>query len=102
MPMKVKTVERKCYECGGVMIGRPESYKYTECGLDSVYLSNVCVFRCTNQKCAAIVPEIPAIGVLHREIARNLVMKETLLSGEEIRFLRKMAGLSSIELSNLL
>ena len=95
-------VTRKCYECGGAMDGKRSNYKYTECGLSSVNLVNITVFHCTNSKCGAVVPEIPAMADLHRKIAFSLITKETLLSGPEIRFLRKMAGLTGVELAQLL
>jgi putative zinc finger/helix-turn-helix YgiT family protein len=90
---------KKCYDCGGMMRGTRTYYRYTECGLDSVTLENIIVYRCS---CGAIVPEIPSIGALHREILLEVVRKNKLLSGQEIRFLRKMAGLSSKDLSSLL
>jgi transcriptional regulator with XRE-family HTH domain len=81
-----------CYRdgCGGTMEGRKGEYKYLESGLDSVTLKDILVFHCT--KCNAIVPEIPAAGVLHRVIALRLLMKKTLLTGKELRFLRKLCG----------
>jgi transcriptional regulator with XRE-family HTH domain len=57
-----------------------------------VTLKDILVFRCTN--CSAIVPEIPAAGVLHRVIALRLIRKKNLLAGSEIRFLRKLCGYS--------
>lgn len=82
----------RCYECGHMMDGRKGEYKYTECGLDSVTLKDILVYHCT--KCNALVPEIPAAGVLHRVIALRILTKKTLLSGGEIRFLRKLCGYS--------
>ena len=82
----------KCRECGGVMEGRKGEYRYTECGLNSVTLEDILVFHCTH--CNDIVPEIPATGVLHRLIAMKLLLKKTLLTGAELRFLRKMNGYS--------
>ena len=38
------------------------------------------------------VPEIPAAGVLHRVIALRLIAKKNLLTGSELRFLRKLCG----------
>lgn len=87
---------RKCLDCGGQMHGTRTYYHYTECGLDSVVIENIIVYRCS---CGAIVPEIPAIGELHRAIVLHVIRKQTILSGQEIRFLRKMAGLSSKELA---
>jgi transcriptional regulator with XRE-family HTH domain len=84
----------RCYvgECGGTMEGRKGEYRYIESGLNSVVLKDILVFHCT--KCNAIVPEIPAVGVLHRVIAMRLLCKKTLLTGSELRFLRKLCGYS--------
>jgi len=90
---------RKCYECGGQMEGSRGNYKYSECGLNSVNLVGIVVYHCS---CGAIVPELPALSELHRLIAFKLIQKDTLLSGEEIRFLRKRAGLNGIEFAQLL
>jgi len=97
-PKKVKDgiVTRKCGECGHAMEGRRENYHYTECGLQSVVLKNILVFHC---ECGAIIARIPAMAWLHRAITFSLIRKESLLSGEEIRFLRKMAGLNGVELA---
>lgn len=89
-------VSRKCYECQRTMIGRRENYPYTEAGLKSVTLTNVLVFHC---KCGAIVAELPGLGQLHFVIAFDLLRKETILSGEEARYLRKWVGYSATELS---
>lgn len=93
---RVATVTRKCYECGRLMEGRRENYPYTEVGLKSVTLTNVLVFHC---KCGAIVAELPAAGQLHFVIALDLLRKDTILSGEEARYLRKWVGYSATELS---
>ncbi len=78
------------------MEGRRENYRYTECGLSSVVLQDIFVFHC---KCGSIVPEIPAIDGLHVNLMCDLLRKDSLLSGEEIRFLRKMAGLTATDLA---
>jgi putative zinc finger/helix-turn-helix YgiT family protein len=89
---------KKCYDCrAGTMHGTRTYYHYTECGLDCVTLENVIVYRCS--ACGAIVPEIPAIGELHRKLVLDIVNKPNLLSGQEIKFLRKMAGLSGKDLA---
>jgi transcriptional regulator with XRE-family HTH domain len=92
----------KCYrsDCGGTMEGRKGEYKYVECGLDSVILKDILVFHCT--KCNALVPEIPAAGILHRVIALRLLMKTTLLTGAELRYLRKLCGYSVNEFSEIM
>ena len=72
------------------MEGRKENYRYTECGLDSVTLVGITVYHC---KCGAIVPEIGAVDALHHAIAMDLMRKDSLLSGDEIRFPKKDGGL---------
>lgn len=82
------------------MEGRKGEYKYIESGLTSVVLKDIVVFHCT--KCNAIVPEIPATGVLHRVIAMRLLYKKSLLTGSELRFLRKLCGYSVNEFSEIM
>jgi YgiT-type zinc finger domain-containing protein len=90
----------KCYECGEVMQGHKGEYKYVECGLNSVVLKDILVFHCP--KCNEVVPEIPATGVLHWVIARRILRKKTLLTGNEIRFLRKLCGYSVNEFAEIM
>jgi len=89
-----------CYECGKQMEGTQGEYKYIECGLTSVILKDILVYRCTN--CTAVVPEIPAAGVLHRIIALRILSKKSLLTGSEVRFLRKLCGFSVNEFAEIL
>ena len=92
-------LSRECTECGRMMAGRAETYRYIESGLKSVVLVGINVFHC---ECGAIEPEIPAMAQLHRGIAMNLVKKSSLLSAEEIRFLRKMGGFSAVQFSRVM
>lgn len=92
-------LERRCYDCGKTMSGKRENYSYQEVGLKSVVLLNIVVYHC---KCGAIVPEIPYAGILHNCIAMSVLEKKALLSGEEIRFIRKAAGFSATELAHVL
>jgi DNA-binding transcriptional regulator YiaG len=89
-----------CYECSGVMEGRRGEYKYVECGLKSVVLKDILIFRC--RSCSAVVPEIPAAGVLHRVIALRLLSKESLLTGDELKFMRKLCGYSVTEFAQIM
>jgi putative zinc finger/helix-turn-helix YgiT family protein len=91
---------RPCVDCGASATGRLQEYQYTECGLSSVKLLNVMVYRC--HACGSTFPEIPAIERLHLMIAVSLLQKEALLSGEEVRFLRKVAGLTQSELAEIM
>jgi transcriptional regulator with XRE-family HTH domain len=86
--------------CGGTMEGRKGEYKYVESGLDTVVLKDILVFHCTT--CNAIVPEIPAAGFLNRVIAQKLLLKGTLLTGDELRFLRKFCGYSVTEFAEIM
>jgi YgiT-type zinc finger domain-containing protein len=86
--------------CGGNMEGRKGEYRYEESGLDSVVLKDILVFHCV--KCNALVPEIPAVGVLHRVIVMKLLFKKTLLTGKELRFLRKFCGYSVNEFAEIM
>ena len=97
--VKQHFLERRCYDCGKMMHGRRENYTYSECGLRSVILLNILVFHC---ECGAIVPEIPSPAVLHVSIAMKVLQKKTLLSGEEIRFVRKVAGYSGTDLARVI
>jgi putative zinc finger/helix-turn-helix YgiT family protein len=103
MVVKKNNVEvkvKRCYDCGAMMHGTRTYYHYTECGLDCVTLENIIVYRCSS--CGAIVPEIPAIGELHRSLVLSMLTKPALLSSQEITFLRKMAGLNGRELATAL
>ncbi len=86
--------------CGGTMEGRKGGYRYVESGLQSVVLKDILVFHCP--KCNAVVPEIPAVGILHRVIALKLILKRTFLTGDEMRFLRKFLGHSVNEFAEIL
>jgi len=91
---------RKCGECGGTLRVTHQDYRYVECGLQNVTLKNLLVYAC--DACDSQAPEIPNIGGLHRAIAVDLLTKKTLLCGEEIRFLRKMARMTGSELAKLM
>ena len=97
---KTVTLFRKCYECKGTMEGKRENYPYRECGLNSVVLLDILVYHCKD--CGAKVPEIPAVGVLHISITGDLLQKDSLLSSDEIRFVRKAVGYSATELAKVM
>ncbi|MFB3073668.1 MAG: helix-turn-helix domain-containing protein [Candidatus Methylomirabilales bacterium] len=91
-------------ECGRSMrkrqVTKAAPYAYTESGLDNVVLSGITVYVCPY--CQAEVPVIPRIGQLHRVIADTLLHKPELLTGQELRFLRKHAGLPAQKFADLL
>src|SRR2546429_572035 len=66
-----------------------EPYHFVDCGLPNVYLVGIRYFRC---ECTRELVDIPAIKQLMNLIARDLVEKDSALSGAEMRFLRKRLG----------
>jgi putative transcriptional regulator len=92
-----ETAERVCYDCRGTVRGHRKNYLYTECGLKHVVLKDVMVFQC--KRCGSESVEIPNMDGLHRTIALSLLRKTSLLSGDEIRFLRKVSGYTGTELA---
>jgi putative transcriptional regulator len=66
-----------------------EPYHFVDCGLPNVFLVGIRYFRC---ECSRELVDIPAIKQLMNLIGRDLVEKDSALSGAEIRFLRKRLG----------
>jgi DNA-binding transcriptional regulator YiaG len=76
-----------------------ERYHYTECGLSNIFLNNGFeVIEFEGEQAYSIHD---AEG-LHKAIGENILNKTTLLSGEEIRFLRKESELSQKDLASIL
>lgn len=90
----------KCYICGQNMSLSQESHHYRESGLDNVYLMNTDIYRC--DKCNEKVVSFPVMPELNRLIGRELLKKNSLLNGKEIRFLRKNMGLRAQQLKNMM
>jgi DNA-binding transcriptional regulator YiaG len=93
-----------CLECGSQTrktIATPRHpYHFTESGLPDVYLAGIDVLTC--RACKSVSPIIPRLPALHRAIALSLARKNGSLTGQEIRFLRKAAGLSAVNFASLL
>jgi putative zinc finger/helix-turn-helix YgiT family protein len=79
--------------CDAEMKCDKRTHHYTESGLDNIYLEDIDV--CTCEKCGEEEIGIPCIPELHRLIGRMLVLQKQRLSGKEVRFLRKHAGMSA-------
>ncbi|MFP4349463.1 MAG: type II TA system antitoxin MqsA family protein [Desulfococcaceae bacterium] len=87
--------------CGKAeMACRKEKHQYTESGLDNIYLDNVEYCRCPT--CGEESVHIPSMANLHRLIGFCLIQKRSLLSGKEIRFLRKNLGLKANEIADIM
>ena len=93
-----------CEKCQKEMkrrLATPEKpYHYTLSGLKGLRLIGIEVFHCPG--CVRESPIIPKIGQLHEAVARTLLKKEGLLTGDELRFLRKHMGVPSQALAELL
>jgi len=88
----------RCSQCGGglkTLEDRP--YHYTESGLDYVWLIGILQYRC--EKCGESSVEIPRINRLHLLIGSTIVRKKELLTGSEVRFLRKEIDMKSKDIA---
>lgn len=88
-----------CTECGTRMKKIKGDYNYRESGIDEVILKGIPIYVC---KCGHKAPSIPHIEELHELIALALVRQKRLLTGPEVRFLRKAMGLKAVDLANIL
>ncbi len=84
----------KCHTCKSEMICDKTVFHYRESGLEYVYLEGVDVYRCTG--CDEEIINIPNIPDLHNFIGVSIIKKDSPLTGAEIRFLRKNAGMSAL------
>lgn len=71
------------------------THHYVESGLHNVYLHNVEFRHCPTCGEDAIV--IPTVERLHEQIAQRLIARTSRLAPEEVRFLRKHMGYSTID-----
>ena len=79
--------------------GERLSYRYTECGLDNVVIEGIDLHV---DDSGEQVLHIPAVNALHKTIAHGIVESDTGMSGQELRFLRTMMGLTQAELGQRL
>lgn len=91
--MKKKSLVTNCYECGAVMKEEKIRHHYKECGLDYVYLDNISRFTCPACKIKFVSVSQPI--QLHILMATAIASREGMLTGDEIRFLRKEIDMSS-------
>jgi putative zinc finger/helix-turn-helix YgiT family protein len=89
----------KCPECTAENVKElaNQAHLYVESGLRNITLRGIKVLAC--DQCGARTPVIPKIEQLHRVIAQLVIEKKSRLEAEEIRFLRKYLGYSSIDLA---
>ena len=89
----------KCSRCGKPTHKRIGNHRYKESGLDNVYLENIPLYECS---CGISFPSIFRLSRLNELIALTLVEKPSLLSGNEIKFLRKNLRMPSKLFANKL
>ena len=77
-----------------------DPYRYSSSGVPGILLYGIPVHRCP--RCGAETAVFPRIAQLHRVMARELAGKAGPLTGDEVRFLRKGAGLSASRFAALL
>lgn len=95
----LKTSGKPCPSCGAKMKKIKEDYRYKECGLDNVVLLALTVYKCN---CGEEMPVIPIMEDIHKVIALETIQSKTVLSGKQIRFLRKEMELKATELADIL
>lgn len=76
------------------------THKYKECGLKNVTLIGVEHYRC--EKCGEEYFGYGNMEKLHNAIAHILIRKKDMLTGQEVRFLRKHLGYSGAMFSKLI
>ena len=77
---------RRCTDCGAPQQLVHTTIDYWESGLNNVQLVDAPVWKCSNGHQEV---EIPNAEQLHRLLVNLLIRKRSVLTGSEIRFLRK-------------
>jgi hypothetical protein len=75
-------------------------YHYVNSGLDNVYLVGVRYRIC--QGCGKQSADVPALKGLLAEIASGIIAKPSLLTGPEVKFLRKQLSLRAIDFAAMM
>jgi putative zinc finger/helix-turn-helix YgiT family protein len=92
----------KCPFCGNSSVESKEgqTYHFTESGLDHVYIKNVETSHCHN--CGANSVSVPQSPQLFNCIGESIVFSPGILTGSEIRFLRKNLRININDFAKLL
>jgi DNA-binding transcriptional regulator YiaG len=72
-------------------------HHYRGAGLRNVLLMGVAVGKC--RKCGEEQVDIPNMADLHEKLGKALIEKPSRLTGEELKFLRKLVGLTAKQVS---
>ena len=97
-------ITRGCESCGKPLTETRatahEPYIYELSGLKNARLIGITVYKC--KACKSKIPLIPQISQLHSVIGETLLHAPNELTGDELRFLRKHAGLSTQAMAQLM
>jgi putative zinc finger/helix-turn-helix YgiT family protein len=85
---------RRCTQCGEQQRQQRSTVDYPESGLTNVELLNVPVWVCPNKHQEV---EIPAVTQLHELLAYLIIRKPAIITGAEIKFLRRRVGIQAKE-----
>ena len=92
-----------CFNCGkkSMKVVKSKPYNYSECGLDNIVLHGITQYEC--KKCGENYVSIPNMEGLHLTIGKAICCKKrSLLTPQEIKFLRKELHQKSKELARAL
>jgi hypothetical protein len=93
--------EHDCEESAVEHTSTPDKpYHYVGSGLGNVYLAGVRYWVCT--VCGKQAADIPSLNQLLSSIARTLVEKQSRLTGEQVRYLRKRLSRQSKEFAAMI
>ena len=84
---------RRCYNCGGPVRFSVGKHRYRGAGLRNVLVVGVAVGKC--RRCGEEYVDIPAMADLHQKLGMAVIQKPSRLTGEELKFLRKLFGLTA-------
>ena len=89
-----------CLDCKKRMKKIRTDYQYKESGLTGVMLGKITAYKCPN--CGEVYPIIPNIKRLNELVAQELINKKSLLTGNELVFLRKEMKVKAKDLAEML
>jgi putative zinc finger/helix-turn-helix YgiT family protein len=90
----------RCSDCGGEATVKKGTYRFAECGVDNVVLKGIELIECP--ACGNVDPVIPSMTELFRVIAMAMIAKPQPLTGAEVRYLRKYAGMNGEQFARML
>lgn len=90
----------RCSDCGGEATVRKGTYRFAECGIDNVVLKGIELIECPT--CGNVDPILPKMTELFRVIAMAMIAKPQPLTGTEVRYLRKYAGMNGEQFARML